>query len=72
MLFKEFEGELPQIGGGTWVAPKADVIGDVIIYKNCYIVSGARVRGDNGKIRIGEGCSIQENAIIQDCFCQTN
>jgi phenylacetic acid degradation protein len=64
MVLWEFEGKLPQIGKGTWVAPSADVIGDVIIKDNCYIGPGARVRGDYGRIRVDEGCSIQENVII--------
>ncbi|MHA2215397.1 MAG: gamma carbonic anhydrase family protein [Candidatus Hodarchaeales archaeon] len=64
MVLWEFEGKSPQIREGTWIALSADVIGDVIIKKNCYIGPGARVRGDYGKIRVDEGCSIQENVII--------
>jgi len=64
MALWEFEGKKPIIGEGTWVAPSADVIGDVFIGKKCYIGPGARVRGDYGKVRVGEGCSIQENVII--------
>lgn len=33
MVLWEFEGKSPQIGEGTWIAPSADVIGDVIIKK---------------------------------------
>ena len=58
MVVWEFEGKSPQIGEGTWIAPTADVIGDVIIDKNCYVGPGARVRGDYGKIRIDEGLMI--------------
>ncbi len=64
MALWEFEGKKPKIGGGTWVAPSADIIGDVIIGKSCYIGPGARIRGDYGKIRIGHESSIQENVII--------
>ncbi|MHA1993726.1 MAG: gamma carbonic anhydrase family protein [Candidatus Hodarchaeales archaeon] len=64
MALWEFEGKRPKIGEGTWVAPSADVIGDVVIGKNCYIGPGARIRGDYGKVRVGDGCSIQENVII--------
>jgi carbonic anhydrase/acetyltransferase-like protein (isoleucine patch superfamily) len=38
---------------GTWVAPSAEVIGDVEIGENCYIGFGAIIRGDFGKIKIG-------------------
>ena len=64
MALWEFEGKRPEIGEGTWVVPSADVIGDVIIGKNCYIGPGARIKGDYGKVRVGDGCSIQENVII--------
>ncbi len=58
MVLWKFECKSPQIGEGTWVAPSADVIGDVLIKKNCYVGPGARVRGDYGKIRIDEGLMI--------------
>ncbi|MHA2052536.1 MAG: gamma carbonic anhydrase family protein [Candidatus Hodarchaeales archaeon] len=64
MAIWEFEGKKPIIGEGTWVAPTGDVIGDVKIGKNCYIGPGARIRGDYGKIEIGNECSVQENVII--------
>ena len=64
MALWAFEGKKPKIGEGIWIAPTADIIGSVIIGKNCYIGPGARVRGDYGRIRIGNGSSIQENVII--------
>jgi len=32
----EIEGQCPQIGQGTWVAPSAEIIGDVEIGENCF------------------------------------
>jgi carbonic anhydrase/acetyltransferase-like protein (isoleucine patch superfamily) len=54
----------PIIGEGTWIAPSADIIGDVRIGKNCYIGWGAILRGDYGNIIIGDKTAIEEGVII--------
>lgn len=64
MAIYEFEGKRPEIHPTSFVHPEASVIGDVIINANCYIGPGARIRGDWGTIKIGEGSNIQENCII--------
>lgn len=64
MAIYEFEGKQPQIHHTSFVHPEATVIGDVIIGANCYIGPGARIRGDWGTIKIGEGSNIQENCVI--------
>ena len=57
----EIEGKRPRIGTGTWVAPSAEIIGDVEIGENCYIGFGAVIRGDFGKIKIGNESFIKNN-----------
>ena len=64
MAIWKFEGKIPQIGDGTYVADSAVVLGGVVIGDNCYIGPGAVIRGDYGRIEIGNGCSIQENVVI--------
>jgi phenylacetic acid degradation protein len=64
MAIWEFEGKKPVIGKGTFVPETADVIGDVEIGEDCFVGVGARLRGDYGKIRIGNRTSIQENVVI--------
>jgi carbonic anhydrase/acetyltransferase-like protein (isoleucine patch superfamily) len=64
MSIYEFENKKPRIGKGTFVFKSADIIGDVIIGKNCYIGPGARIRGDYGSIRIGDNNAIEENVVI--------
>jgi carbonic anhydrase/acetyltransferase-like protein (isoleucine patch superfamily) len=54
----------PRIGEGTWIAPSADIIGDVEIGKQCYIGFGAVIRGDFGPIKIGNKSLIEENVVI--------
>jgi phenylacetic acid degradation protein len=64
MALYEFEGKRPMIGIGTFVPETADVVGDVIIGEDCFIGVGARLRGDYGRIRIGDRTSVQENVVI--------
>jgi len=64
MALYEFEGKIPKTGKGTYVAKTADVIGDVVIGDKCYIGPGARIKGDYGKIRIGNETAIQENCVL--------
>ncbi len=63
MLF-EFEGKNPAAGPETYISELANVIGDVRIGKNCYIGHGAILRGDYGKIEIGDGTAVEEGVII--------
>jgi len=35
----EIEDKRPRIGPGTWVAPSAEIIGDVEIGENCTVLS---------------------------------
>jgi len=60
----EFKGFKPVIKPSSFVHPNASVIGNVIVGENVYIGPGAALRGDFGKIVIGDGCNVQENCTI--------
>lgn len=60
----EFEGKSPRIAPSSFVHPDATVIGDVIIGGKCFIGAGAVLRGDYGRIVIGDGSNVQENCIL--------
>ncbi len=64
MPIYEIDGQSPQIGQGTWVAPSAEIIGNVEIGDNCYIGFGAIIRGDFGKIIIGNETLVEESVVI--------
>lgn len=64
MALYEFEGKRPQIGAGTFIPESADIIGDVVLGQDCFVGVGARLRGDYGRIVIGDGTSVQENVVI--------
>lgn len=63
MALYEFEGKAPQIGEGTYIHPSAVLIGDVTVGTGCLIAPGAALRGDFGKIIVGNGSNVQENAV---------
>lgn len=60
----ELDGKKPQIGRDVFLAPTAVLIGDVRVGDNASIWFGTVLRADFGPIIIGEGSSIQDNAVI--------
>ena len=63
-MINTFEGKTPEIGEGTYVHPSADVFGNVQIGCGCWIGPGARIRGDYGRIVIGDNTSVEDNCVI--------
>jgi len=63
-MLHPFKGIEPKIGKNTWIAPSADVIGDVSCGEDCSIWFGCVVRGDVHSIRIGERTNIQDLSMI--------
>ncbi len=66
MPLYEVNGKKPIIGEGTWIAPSAEIIGDVTIGESCYIGFGAIIRADFGPIRIGNESAIEEAVVIHE------
>ncbi len=54
----------PEIAEDVFIAPSADVIGNVSIGKGSSIWFGCLVRGDVNKIQIGEYTNIQDHSVI--------
>src|SRR6476661_4383012 len=63
MPFFSIDGAAPQLGAGAWVAPSADLIGDVRVGARASVWFGAVIRADNTPIMIGEASNIQDGAI---------
>ncbi len=63
-MIHKFKGTLPTLGTGTWIAPSADVVGDVTCGKDCSIWFGCVVRGDVHYISIGDRVNIQDLSMI--------
>lgn len=67
-MISSIRGFTPQVGEGTWIAPNAVVIGDVVIGRNCSIWYGVVIRGDVNEIRIGNETNIQDGTIIHATY----
>ncbi len=61
MALYAFEETRPVVDPDAFVHPDAVLIGDVSIGKKCFIGAGAVLRGDFGKISIGDGRWIFRN-----------
>ncbi|MBU3620202.1 gamma carbonic anhydrase family protein [Polynucleobacter sp. CS-Odin-A6] len=64
MAIFELDGNIPQLGEGTWVAESAEVIGRVELHKNANVWPKVVIRGDNDLIQIGEGSNVQDASIL--------
>ncbi|MFT5208047.1 MAG: carbonic anhydrase/acetyltransferase-like protein (isoleucine patch superfamily) [Candidatus Omnitrophota bacterium] len=54
----------PKINKDAFVAPTADLIGQVTIAKDASIWFGAVLRGDINAVRVGQGSNVQDNAVL--------
>jgi carbonic anhydrase/acetyltransferase-like protein (isoleucine patch superfamily) len=58
------DDRIPQIDPDTWVAPTAQIIGDVRLAAGVSVWFGAVLRGDCELIDIGAGSNIQEGSTL--------
>ncbi|WP_448657961.1 gamma carbonic anhydrase family protein [Sphingomonas sp. CJ99] len=64
MSLYAIDGKGPVLGTDAWVAPSADLIGDVRLGDGASIWFGAVARGDNTPILIGARSNVQEGAML--------
>lgn len=50
--------------GDYWIAPNAEVMGNVKLEKNASIWFGAVLRGDNELITVGENSNVQDGSVL--------
>ena len=50
--------------GNYWVAPDAQVMGNIVLKENASVWFGAVLRGDNDPIIIGENSNVQDGAVM--------
>jgi carbonic anhydrase/acetyltransferase-like protein (isoleucine patch superfamily) len=63
-LILPYRGRWPKIHETAFVAPSADIIGDVEIGAHCSIWFQVVIRGDVHRIRIGKNTNIQDHAML--------
>ncbi|SFF10076.1 Carbonic anhydrase or acetyltransferase, isoleucine patch superfamily [Sulfitobacter brevis] len=54
----------PDVDADAWVAPDANVIGNVVLAAASSVWFGATLRGDNERITVGRGSNVQENCVF--------
>ena len=64
MPLYELDGRRPTIAEDTWIAPDANIIGDVVIEEGASVWFGCTLRGDNEQIVIGKGSNVQESTVM--------
>ena len=63
-MIYELDGIAPEIAADAWVAPDANLIGQVVLEAEASVWFGCTLRGDNEEIRVGRGSNVQENVVI--------
>ena len=64
MPLYEFRGQRPSCDATSWVAPSADLIGDVRLAADVSVWFGAKIRADNTPIPIGARSNVQDGAML--------
>lgn len=64
MAIYAYGKRVPTIDPAAYVFPSADVIGKVKIGAKVFVGAGAIIRGDYGRIIIGDGSAVEENVTI--------
>jgi len=64
MTLYALDGVAPQLDADTWVAPDANLIGNVVLEPGASVWFGCTARADHEEIRIGAGSNVQENCVL--------
>jgi len=63
-MIHSLQGKTPKIHPTAYIAPGAQIIGDVVIEENASVWFNAVLRGDVEPIRIGKGSNIQDGTVV--------
>jgi gamma-carbonic anhydrase len=64
MSLLPFSGRFPRLHPSVYVAPSADLIGDVEVGEDASIWFGCVLRGDINRIVVGPGSNVQDNSVV--------
>jgi carbonic anhydrase/acetyltransferase-like protein (isoleucine patch superfamily) len=67
-MILKFKEHYPKIAPTAWIAPSADLIGNIEIGKDASVWFGCVLRGDINTIKIGERSNIQDLSMIHTDF----
>ncbi|MBX3128447.1 MAG: gamma carbonic anhydrase family protein [Polyangiaceae bacterium] len=63
-ILRAFNGVSPRIASDAFIAENATLIGDVVVAAGASVWYGAVLRGDCGRIRIGERSNVQDLSCV--------
>ena len=64
MTIYKVDGCVPQVGAAAFVADNATLAGDVTLAEESSVWYGAVLRADTGRITVGAGSNVQDNAVL--------
>ncbi len=64
MTLYALDGIAPKIAQDSWIAPDANLIGNIVVKDGASVWFGSTLRGDNEEICVGSGSNIQENCVL--------
>ena len=64
MAMYKVNGRAPQVGAAAFVADNATLAGDVTLAEESSVWYGAVLRADTGRITVGAGSNVQDNAVL--------
>lgn len=65
-MLRSFDGTEPQVADSAYVDEAAVVIGDVVVEAEASVWPNTTLRGDHGRIVVGEGANVQDNAVLHE------
>lgn len=65
-MLRSFDGTKPRVAESAYVDETAVVIGDVTIEADASVWPNVTLRGDHGRIVVGEGANVQDNAVLHE------
>lgn len=68
MAVYELKGKTPFFADGCWIAPSADIIGDVHIGESSTVWFNVTIRGDVMPIKIGKDSNIQDGSTLHGTY----
>ena len=63
-MIEHINGKLPQVEKAAFIAPSADIMGEVYLEEGASVWYGAVIRADDSPIYIGKNSNIQDNATL--------
>lgn len=64
MPLHPYRGKTPTVAPDAWVAPSADLVGDVTLEAGASVWFNVTVRADMAPVRIGKRSNVQDNCVI--------